>query len=549
MLVLLFCSLSISAASQNNPFESSVPASVLTQHNNIDRTGVNDSESILTTGNVNPSTFGRLFLRAVDGQIYAQPLYVPNVPIPHVGVRNVVYLATDKNTVYAYDADDPAASRPYWQVNLGPCAPWSDFYTPPITDMNESVGITGTPVIDPDRGEIFLVAKTKENGAYYQRLHALNLYTGVEEPHSPVLIAAAVKGKGYDAANGMIVFGAFKQLQRPGLLLNKGMLTICFGSHGDHDPYHGWVMQYRESNLKQANVYCSTPDGAQGAFWMAGQGAAEDTSGNIYVTSGNGDSDARSGGRDYGQSLIKLNFGKRGNPVVDWFTPFNVDVMNKNDTDLGSCGLCLVPGTDLILTGSKQGKLYLVNRTRMGHFHQGDDSQIVEGFQGGWGHVHGSPVVYDDPIKGKCVYVWTENDHLRQYQFVNGTLAQTPIATSTMAVPQGMPGGMLAISTDHGKAGTGIVWATRPFDGNANWLTQEGLLQAFDASDVSRELWNSKMNEARDDMGNFAKFCPPTVANGRVYLATFSNTLAVYGLLPAPGTESTPQPANSSAQR
>jgi len=191
-----------------------------------------------------------------------------------------------------------------------------------------------------------------------------------------------------------------------------------------------------------------------------------------------------------------------------------------------------VPNTHLILTGSKTGMFYLIDRDNMGHYHPNDDNEIVQSFQAGWGHIHGSPVYYDDAGKNQYFYAWSENDHLRQYHFINGKINETPVSLSPNVVPHGMPGGILAVSSDHNKSGTGIIWATHAYDGDANWLTQEGLFQAFDARDVSKELWNSKMNEARDDMGNFAKFCPPTIANGKIYLSTFSNQLVVYGLLP-----------------
>jgi len=531
-LLLLLSSIAPVLA-QNNPLEASLPESVLTQHNDISRTGNDYRETVLNTTNVNPATFGKLFTRAVDGQMYPQPLYVPNLPIPHVGVRNVIFLETDNNSAYAYDADDPAASTPFWHVNFGPPAPSSDFYTPPITDMNENVGITSTPVIDLDRGEIFMESKTKVDGKYHQKLHALNIYTGAEEPGSPVEITATVKAAGYDAVNGVISFSPFTQLQRPGLLLDHGLITVCFGSHGDHFQFHGWVMQYTE-DLKQVNVFCSTPTGSdgEGSFWMAGQGAAADPDGNIYVSAGNGATDARTGGPNYSQSILRLNFSKPGNPVMDFFTPYNADQLNKNDSDLGSCGLFLVPNTHLILTGSKTGMFYLIDRDNMGHYHPNDDNEIVQSFQAGWGHIHGSPVYYDDAGKNQYFYAWSENDHLRQYHFINGKINETPVSLSPNVVPHGMPGGILAVSSDHNKSGTGIIWATHAYDGDANWLTQEGLFQAFDARDVSKELWNSKMNEARDDMGNFAKFCPPTIANGKIYLSTFSNQLVVYGLLP-----------------
>jgi hypothetical protein len=507
---------------------------LLTQHNDNARSGANLHETTLNTSNVNASRFGKLFSRTVDGQMYAQPLVVCSLDIPGKGRRDVVFLATEHNSVYAFDADDPKAAAPFWHVNLGPSCPYTDFYKTEWTDMNDEVGITSTPVIDPRSRTLYVEAKTKENGRYFQRLHELDLLTGEEKPGSPVTIAAQVKGTGLDAVNGVVSFNPFTQLQRPGLLLSNGVVYLAFGSHADTEPFHGWMLGYDARTLKQVFVWNTTPDGSEGAIWQAGQGLAADASGYIYASLGNGDADAQTGGRDYGECLVRIDPKAKGSPVADWFMPFNFADLNQNDGDFGSSGPLLVSGTNILVTGSKEDVIYVVQRNAMGHFHKADDAEIIQDFPGGNGHVHGAPVVWLTPDNGRIMYVWTENDNLRSYKWQDGKFV--PFKVGPTRLPYGMPGGFLSLSADGSRAGTGIIWASHPYDDNANWKTVPGELQAFDAADPMKELWNSRMNLTRDDLGMFAKFCPPTVVNGRVYLATFSKQLVVYGLLPkAPG--------------
>ena len=515
--------------------------SVWTQHNDNARTGANLKETVLNTGNVNAGQFGKLFTRPVDGQIYAQPLYVPHVTVPGLGVHNVVYVATEHNSVYAFDADDPKQSDPLWHVNLGPSGPSADFYTLPATDMNEEVGITGTPVIDFETKALYVVAKTKENDHYVQRLHALDLTTGAEKPASPVALQATVLGDGYDSRNGGVSFNARQELQRPALLLAGGVVYVAFASHGDHDPYHGWILGYDARTLGQVSVYNTTPHGSQGGIWQAGQGLAADKDG-VYGVVGNGTPDIRTGGPDTGECVIHLSTAGGRLSLTDWFMPYNADALNAADNDLGSCGPVLIPHTDLLVCGSKTGTLYLFHRGSLGHWQQANDGQIVQSFLAANGHIHGSPITWTDSRGETLVYVWSEFDTLKAFKLVNGALQTTPSAVGSTRAPDGMPGGFLSLSANGSAPGSGIVWATHPADANANWNTVPGMLQAFDAADVSKELWNSRQNPARDDLGMFAKFCPPTVVNGKVYVATFAKQLAVYGLLAPPPAAQKPRP-------
>jgi len=514
------------------PAPPSVPAplNLLTQHNDNARTGANLRETILNTSNVNVKTFGKLWTRDVDGYLYAQPLYVQNLRIPGKGLHNVIFLATAHNSVYAFDADDPKAADPLWKINLGPSVPAAEVYTTRWTDMRVEIGITSTPVIDLTNKAIYVEAKTKEGGTYVQRLHALDIATGKERAGSPVVIKASVAGTGEGSANGRVVFNPVKHLQRASLLLAGGVVYLGFGSHADDPPFHGWILGYDAKTLGRVCIFNVTPNGTEGSVWQAGMGLAADAAGNIYAMTGNGTFDADTGGTDYGNSLLKLRPKSGTLAVVDYFTPYNQAQLNIHDTDLGASGPLLVPGTTLVMGGGKNGWLYLTHRDNLGKFHQGADSQITQTFQMTPGNIHGAPVYWNGP-GGPMVYIWPEYDHLKAMKFDGGKLIEAPASQSEVVVPDGMPGGFLSVSADGGKAGTGIVWSSTPFDANANWETVPGIVRAYDASDLSHLLWDSRQNAGRDDVGMFAKFCPPTVVNGKVYLSTFSNQLQVYGLL------------------
>jgi hypothetical protein len=510
---------------------------ILTQHNDNQRTGANLNETILNASNVNVNSFGKLFTRAVDGQIYAQPLYVSGL---NVGgkTRNVVYVATEHNSVYAFDADDPAASAPLWQVNLGTSAPSPNAYFgnryAPNVNIQPEFGITSTPVIDATTGTLYVVAFTqdRDGGPYHQTLHARDIRTGQERFGGPVEIEASLPGTGYgsddvdgipDRRNGQIIFNPMQGLQRAGLLLSKGILYIAFASHADTDPYHGWVLAYDAALLQQRGAFCVTPNGNEAGIWQSGQGLVGDAEGSVYCMTGNG---TYGGSGNFGDSFVKLRLTGSVFGVADSFTPYDQGALESADNDLGSAGPMLLPGTRLLLGGGKEGKLYLLNCDDMGGYNPSDDTQIVQSFPAVHGHIHSSPIGWNGP-DGLLVYVWSEWDTLKAWKFDGSRLGTTPFAQSAMEAMGA--GGAISLSARGGAAGTGIVWATQAFAGNALLDTVPGIFRAFDASTL-REIWNSRQNVARDDTGNFAKFCPPTIANGKVYLATFSGQLAVYGL-------------------
>jgi len=525
-------------------------AAVLNQHNNRYNTGANLDEWQLNVNNVNSNRFGLLYTRPVDDQIYAQPLLVTNVSIPGQGTHNLIYVCTVNNSIYAFDADDATVIAPYWQTNVT----GSNAVPPSNTDMTGAcggnykdfsghIGIVGTPAIDADAGTIYFVARTKENGSVFvQWLHALDISTGAERPNSPVIITGTYPGTGAGSSGGIITFDPQKQNQRPALRLANGRVYIGWASHCDWGPYHGWLMAYDATTLQKVATYMTTPDGANGGIWMSGAAPAVDEEGNLYLAVGNGTvgtASDRSDPINRGESFLKLDGTNL--TLQSWFTPFNWQILENGDIDLGSAGILLIPGTTRALSGGKEGRLYLVDRDNMGGLSGSTtaDTNVIQSFQvtalTNPNDIHGAPIWWDGP-DGSYAYVWGEHDFLRQFQFnwAEEEFILPNIAQSPTQAPDGMPGGILSISANGTNAGSAILWASHQYSGDANQQVRPGILRAYNAENVSEELWNTEQDHARDSVGNFAKFVPPTVANGKVYLATFSNRMNVYGLLPQP---------------
>ena len=488
---------------------------VLTVNYDLNRTSANLSETILQPANVRADTFGMRYAYPVDGQIYAQPLYVSQFNIGGQ-TRNVLYVATMHNTLYAFDADQPPQTALLWSTNAGPSVP-NSFYG--FDDIDPEVGILGTPVIDLGGGNIFFVANTLEAGVCRYSLHALDLATGAEKFGGPVVIAASVKGSATDGVGGTVSFNAADQLQRPGLLLTNGVVYLAFGSHGDMDPYHGWILGYDASSLKQVSVFNTTPNGMEGSFWQAGHGIAADDQGNLYAIAANGDYDGVS---NWGESFMKLTT-QNGMSVTDWFTPYNWANMNQYDAEVGNAGPILVPGTDLLIGGGKLGYVYLLNRSQMGHETNGDTG-AVQSFQVVSFGMFGRALW--NRASGPVFYVSGWADPVYAYQLSNGQFVETPLSQTSQSYAQPYLG--MAISGDGVNDSNTILWVTTA---DQTGQPVPGTLRAFDANDLSVELWNSDVNAARDSLGTFAKFAIPTVANGKVYVPTFSNQLDVYGLL------------------
>jgi hypothetical protein len=521
---------------------------VLTRGYNLQRTGANLEEKLLTPAMVNPSSFGKLYCRPVDNEIYASMLYVPAVEVAGKGKRDVVYVLTMSNSIYAFDALSGEGGA-LWEKHLNneaagitsvPVADLAKTTCGMYRDISSVVGIVSTPAIDPATKTMYFVARTKENGAYFQKLHAVDLGDGAEKPGSPVEITASAPGMGEGAVDGMIPFDPLRQNQRSALLLHQGVVYIAWASHCDEGPYHGWILGYDAQTLKQAVVFNATPGGRQGGIWMSGQGPSVDEEGNLYYVTGNGTADLMNG-PNRGESFLKLKRDGANLTVLDWFTPYNYDFLERTDRDLGSSGAMLIPGTNFVAGGSKEGKLYLLDRTNLGRYNATGDTQIVQtvALTGlARSHNHGTPV-YWKTAAGEFLYVMAEEDYLKQLVLTNGklqlqamTALRSPLDPGPKPGGYTMPGGFITLSADGDKAGTGVVWAATTINKDSNQAVVPGILRAFDAGNVSKdELWNSEMNAARDSFGNYAKYNPPTVYNGRVYVPTFSKQYCVYGRL------------------
>jgi Malectin domain/Fibronectin type III domain/PQQ enzyme repeat len=480
---------------------------VVTQHNDLARTGQNLSETTLTPSNVNVNQFGLLFRNSVDNQIYAQPLVVSAVHIGG-GIHNVVYVATTSNSVYAFDGD---TGNQYWHVNLGMPIANTD-YGAGCVDINGNAGIIGTPVIDPASGTLYVVNSLSNAGVFSFLLHALDITTGADKTGSPVQITNAG-------------FSPLTENQRAGLALANGKLLIPFSSHCDMGNYHGFLFSYDPSTLAKVAVFNASPTGNGNSLWMSGQGPAVDASGNIYFGTGNGTWDGVS---NFSESFIKLSPGLT---LADWFTPANHANLDGGDADLDSSGPLLIPpGNRLIMVG-KSAVGYVVNSGNLGHL--GDASAVQTITLGG--ALHGSAVYWNSAVNGPEVYTWAQSDKLKAFQF-NGSSLNTPNFQTGPDFIGGEPGAYLSISASGNI--DGIVWANAVLSGNANHGSTPGVLRAYDANNIATELWNNQQNAGRDTCSNFAKNGYATIANGKVYLGSFgaanagAGQVCVYGLLP-----------------
>jgi hypothetical protein len=462
------------------------------------------------------------------------------VNIPALGARNVVYVATAHNSVYAFDADGLSAT-PLWQRNFNnPAAgvttiPISD--ADPDADIGPEIGNIGTPVIDPASGTLYVVARTKEVSGvttnYVQRLHALDIATGGAKFGGPVVIQASVPGTGTGSLKGQLSFNPLRQNQRAALLLNNGVVYIAFGSHSDVPPYHGWVLGYDATTLQQTMVFNTSPNGEGAGIWQAGGGLAADAAGNIYFTTGDGSFSANVGGTEYGDSFVKLS--PSGN-VLGYFTPFNERILDQADFDLGSAGPLLLPdqagaNPNLAVFGGKNASVFVVDRNNPGGFNPNNDSHAVQTlpniFPLGTAPIPGN---YSAPVYfNGSVYFGPVADKLQAFAVNNGLLSTAP--TSRSSVSYGYAGGALAISANGNS--DGILWSIQrsgPLPGGQG--TAPGILRAHDAANLANELYNSNQAGSRDTMDTFAtKFSIPLVVNGKVYVGS-EGKLTVFGLLP-----------------
>jgi hypothetical protein len=503
--------------------------SVTTSRNDNNRDGQNLNETTLTPSNVNVTHFGRLFTQLVDGWVYAQPLYVPSVTIPGLGTHNVIYVATERDSIYAFDADSDTGinGSPLWRRSfINTAKGISTLSTTDVncTDIVPEIGITGTPVIDPSTKTMFVVVRTKENGSFYERLHALNITDGKDQANSPVVIDPQTDGTGDGSVNGVIKFNSVTQGQRAGLLLLNGTVFIGFGSLCDNSPYHGWVMGYDETTLQRTSLFITTPNAGLGGVWQAGTGLATDGT-YVYFASGNGGYDGPGAGDDYGDTVVKLTVDTYHSHPADFFTPYNQALLAEYDTDTGSGGVLLLPDQTtgpyphLLIQVGKVGAVYLINRDHMGHYGP-VHNHIVQDLETATDGVWGTPGWWNNNV-----YFGAQNDYVRQFTFdpTTGLLSGSAVALSPTYY--NFPGPTPSISANGDS--DAILWTIQT---DQYYTGGPAILHAYDATNVATELYNSTQNATRDNPGAAVKFAVPTIANGKVYVGT-ETQVSVYGLL------------------
>jgi hypothetical protein len=558
-------------------------AGVFTYHNDPSRDGANTQEYLLSAATVTQSTFGKLFSCAVDGAVYTQPLWAPGVSI-NGALHNVIYVATQHDSVYAFDADANPCVK-LWQVSLldslhgatageGPLV-WNDVGNC-FGDIYSEVGVTGTPVIDPGTGTIYLVSATEipgssqgncsaSSGQFYHRLHALDITNGNERASSPATIAGQVPGVGDGSSGGMISFASQLHHNRSGLALSpNGRVYVAFAAHEDASPYHGWLFGYNGSDLSIApSIFNTSPNGGLGGIWAGGGAPAIDATGDVYVSTGNGIFDASSTTmpfNDYGDSILRLHpvpgitSNGVGLSLDGWFTPYNQDSISNVDADVGSGGVILLPdqttGPPHLLaqigkaqpTTRNPAYVFLIDRDNMGQFNPTNNSQIVQNLQAPCCGLWGDPAFWQNGL-----YVASAYDKLRVFAFDPSTGLFNTTSASQSANVFNFPDATPSISSQ--GSSNGIVWAidsglygyaSPNAAGGINCYvspvpaacTGPAILHAYSATNLATEYWNSAQAPSnRDQAGNAVKFTVPTVANGKVYVSTRTE-IDVYGVLP-----------------
>lgn len=536
------------------------PVVVPTWRYDLTHAGQNTQETALTPTNVNAGSFGKLFSLPVDSTVYAQPLYVPGLKMGDGLVHNVLFVATENDSVYAFDADSNqgANAHPLWQISLLTSAhgagagataiPWQDTGSP---DVAPTVGITGTPAINTAANTIYMVANTKENGVYYSRLHAINILTGAEQSGSPVNITATVSGTGAGSSGGNITFSPLWENQRTALNYYNGYVYFGYSAHGDLNNWHGWLFAYNATTLQQTAVLCLSPDDIGAGLWGSGAGMPIDTSvsgGRMFVVTGNGARSAPpfTSTSDYGESVIAFDIANGKLTPTDEFTPFNYLTENTHDWDQGSGGLLMLPDQQgayphLLITAGKEGRLTVLNRDNLGGYASGASSntnavQDIPGLtaqgQGFWstaaywnGNIYvwpGGELPSDGGVPGSGML----------FKINSGLLGTSPASKTTFT--SAYPGASFSISSNGTQ--DGIAWAVRADQFNTNG---PAVLYAFDANDLSKILYESDTNSSRDAAGAANKFSVPVVTNGRVYIAAHGE-VDVYGLLNGSPTAAAP---------
>ncbi len=515
------------AADATAPPTSAAPINVFTYHDDSMRTGLMPLETVLTLTNVNSTSFGKVNFLTTDGKVDAEPLYVSNVMINSV-IHNVVYVVSEHDSIYAFDADTGAQLWKTTALLQGETTSEAVFG---CGQISPEIGITDTPVIDRNRGgngAMYFVAMSKDaNSAYHQRLHAVDLTTGAELFGGPTEIQAKYPGNGDNHQNGFVVFDPKYYAERAGLLEVAGNIYLAFTSHCDARPYTGWIMQYSAANLTQVSVLNVTPNGNEGAIWMTGAGLAADSDGFIYFLDANGTFDTTLDGNgfpingDYGNAMVKVS---TSGPlaVADYFNMYNTVQESNSDTDLGSGGALVLPDISvslgkkihLIVGAGKDGNIYVANRDNMGKWNPNNNSNVYQVLSGALPSGAWSMPAYFY----NTVYYGGVSDHIKAYPLVNGKLATSPSSQTSKTFTY--PGTTPSISANLSQSG--ILWAVEN--------TSPAVLHAYNARDLTQELYNSNQQGSRDQFGNGNKFITPLIANGRVYVGTPTG-VAVFGLL------------------
>jgi hypothetical protein len=501
---------------------------VVTYHNDIGRSGQNLLETILTTSNVNSSTFGKLFTLPVDGIIDAEPLYLSTVAIPNKGTHNVIYTVTENDSVYAFDADTGAQ---LWHVSvLGSGETPSDDHG--CGQISPQIGITSTPAINRHlgpHGTIYVVAMSKNSSTYFQRIHALDITTGAEQFGGPVTVQAKYPGTGDNSHNGFVIFDPGQYAERAGLLLLNGVLYTGWTSHCDARPYTGWLIGYNATTLAQTSVLNLTPNGNEGSIWQSGSGIASEGQ-NLYFLDANGTFDTTLNAQgfpskgDFGNGFIKVSITSNQLKVADYFNMFDTVNESDNDEDLGSGGVVILPpmqdvnGTtrSLAIGAGKDGNIYIVDRNNMGKFNPSNDNAIYQELDGVLGGGEWATAAY---FNGS-IYYGPVGNNLMQFQFSKAKLSASPHSKSTASFTY--PGTTPSVSAN--GSSNAIVWAIEHSDPN-------DVLHAYNATNLANEFYNSSQAASqRDQFGTASHFGTPMIVNGKVYVGTTSN-VTVFGLL------------------
>ena len=502
--------------------------------------GANTQETLLTPSNVTPTTFGKLFSRAVDGYVYAQPLYISGLTMGDGLVHNVLFVATQHDSIYAFDADSNGGTnaQPLWQISLLNAAygAAAGATTVPSTDLGTSdivpeIGITGTPAINAATNTMYVVGKTKESGGYVQRLHAINILTGAEQANSPTVIQGTVPGTGQGSSGGSLPFSSLWEMNRGALNYYNGYVYVSFGAHGDNGPWHGWVFGFNATTMAQTGLICLSPSGYGNGIWAAGAGLPIDnggTAGRMFLSTGNGTYSAYppfNNAVNYGDSIVALSLANGALTPTDAFTPFNQATLSSSDADQGSGGVLMLPDQQganphILIQIGKEGRILVLNRDNLGGYAPGGSSNTnaLQDILGQTKGLWSAPAYWNGNV-----YVWGTSDYAKSFPINSGVLNTNYSSESTAY--SAFPGPSFVVSSNGTQHG--IAWAatTALYQSNGSEI-----LYAFDATNLATTLWESDTNDARDDAGPANKFTVPVVTNGKVYLGA-AYQVDVYGLL------------------